>query len=462
MMGVLPSTATPEMGRCLAETACVAANRRGAAVLLSYSRPIEPLDALGLYRVARLVGYETTYWEQPSRDSVMVTAGALSVLTLRGEGRFVDAANAWRALSDGAVTNRKRDLVALVGFAFAADAERARHWAAFGDGALVIPELVYRRDGDRATATLNLMVQPGQSAGEMRFRLGYLVNRSDLSGQPRDTSVDAFCDTVTADAWRDAVRALTSAIDRGSVEKVVLAREVTLRARGEIDETSIIARLREGYPDCTVFAFRREGSSFIGATPERLVRVERGNVRATCLAGSAPRGATADDDEAVGAALLADAKERREHRLVVDMIAEALMPLCRDLDVPADPRLMRMPNVQHLYTPVEGTLVRDVGVLELVERLHPTPAVGGIPLIEALRLIREHEPFDRGWYAGPVGWVDANGDGEFAVAIRSALIDGYDARLYAGCGIVAGSDPRREYEESTMKLRPMLWALNQQ
>ncbi|HYM14192.1 MAG TPA: isochorismate synthase [Dehalococcoidia bacterium] len=461
MTGVLQSTASLEVERGLLEEACVAADGRGARVLLSYSRAIEPRDTIGLYRACRVERRETTYWEQPSRGSAVVTAGALRVHTLRGEGRFGDAARAWRALSGSAVTNRRSDLVAVAGFAFAAG-ERARHWASFGDGALVVPEFVYRRSGDQATATFNLMVQPGQSAGALQLRLAHLLSQPAASDRPGDAAVDGFDETVTADAWRDAVRALTSSIERGRVEKVVLAREVTVRARNEIDETTLIARLREGYGDCTVFSFRRGGACFIGATPERLVQVERGSVRATCLAGSAPRGATADDDEAAGTALLGDAKERREHRLVVQMIAEALRPLCRRIDVPSEPRLMRMPNVQHLYTPVEGTLAGDVGALELVERLHPTPAVGGMPRTEALRLIQEHEPFDRGWYAGPIGWVDANGDGEFSVAIRSALIAGLEARLYAGCGIVAGSNPEREYDESTMKLRPMLWALNQQ
>ncbi len=255
--------------------------------------------------------------------------------------------------------------------------------------------------------------------------------------------------------------ALTRAIEAGSVEKVVLARELALQAHGNFDETAALARLREEYPGCTIFAFRQGGACFMGATPERLVRVEGRKVRATCLAGSARRGTDQQDDEAVGSALRADGKERREHQHVVGMIAEALMPLCRDIDIPSEPVLMRIANVQHLFTPMEGTLSGDVGVLDLVERLHPTPAVGGMPRAEALRAIGEREHFDRGWYAGPVGWVAANGDGEFAVALRSALVTGSEARLFAGCGIVAGSDPQREYEESSLKLRPMLWALNQ-
>jgi isochorismate synthase len=325
-----------------------------------------------------------------------------------------------------------------------------------------VPELLYRCEGASARATLSIMVAPGQRADDVAFRLSSLIEGMQEGAEPASaqTSFGNRRDTVSIDEWSSAVTALTSAIDAGRVEKVVLAREVALHAHGEIDVTAALMRLRDGYPDCTVFAFRRGGNVFAGATPERLVRVEGRRVRATCLAGSARRGADQADDDAAGRALLADGKERREHQLVVNTIADTLTPLCRDIDVPAEPGLMRMPNVQHLYTPVEGTLAGDVGLLELVERLHPTP-VGGLPRDEALRLIREHEPSGRGWYAGPIGWIDARGDGEFAVAIRSALIAGREARLFAGCGIVAGSDPRREYDESSMKLRPMLWALEQ-
>lgn len=461
MIVLQPRPATDEL-RALAQAACAEAARRAEAILLSYSRPAAPVDALRLYRRTVHAGHDAAYWEQPARNSVMVAAGSARTLVLHGARRFVDAATEWRALTASAVSNRRDHLVALAGFAFAAEATRAAHWSAFGDGALVVPELLYRCDAGRARVTLNVIVQPGQSPDSVCFRLASLLDQPAGETEPY---AQVVCTGERRSAavrqWSDAVIALTQAIEAGSVEKVVLAREVTLRAHGDIDEAAALARLRDGYPTCTVFAFRRGGASFIGATPERLVRVEGRKVHAACLAGSARRGAGPQDDETIGAALLADGKERREHNLVVSMISGALKPLCRDIDIPSEPVLMRIANVQHLVTPIEGTLRRDVGVLELVDRLHPTPAVGGMPRDAALRAIGEREQFDRGWYAGPVGWVAASGDGEFAVALRSALVTGREARLFAGCGIVAGSDPQREYEESSLKLRPMLWALNQ-
>ncbi|MHB8377002.1 MAG: isochorismate synthase [Dehalococcoidia bacterium] len=452
-----------EEQRSLAEAACAEAARRREPVLLSASRPSARLDPLQLYSRARHAGRDAAYWEQPSRGCALVAVGAVRSLTARGEGRFSEAAGAWRALVDGAVAHRPGDLVAVGGFAFATTGTRAAHWSAFGDAALVVPELLYRCDGDGARVTRNVVVRPGQSPGGVASHVASAVwpAAAETSSPPAQTASTVRDDASGPGHWDTAVTALTAEIAAGRAEKVVLAREVVLSARDDIDDVAALARLRAGYPECTVFAVHRGGASLIGATPERLVRVDGRRVRVTCLAGSARRGVDADDDEAVGAALLADGKERREHQLVVSMIAGALTPLCRDIDVPAEPVLMRMPNVQHLYTPIEGTLAGDVGVLGLIERLHPTPAVGGMPRAEALTLLQQWESFDRGWYAGPVGWIDARGDGEFAVAIRSALIHGREARLFAGCGIVAGSDPRREYEESSLKLRPMLWALNQ-
>jgi isochorismate synthase len=260
--------------------------------------------------------------------------------------------------------------------------------------------------------------------------------------------------------WLDNVSDLTSRIAAGEADKVVLARRVDLVADRPFNLDAVVERLRDRYPATTVFAVRDGDSAFVGATPETLVRLEGRTVRADCLAGSYPRGNTPEEDETLGSALLADEKERREHAIVARALCESLQPVCSRLDVPDTPGLRQTANVQHLHTPVEGTTDTRRHVLELVERVHPTPATAGFPVQRSLCLIRSHEPFSRGWYAGPIGWLTAEGDGEFAVALRSALLHGDRAALYAGCGIVSGSDPAREYQESSIKLQTMLWALN--
>jgi len=460
-MIMLQRHAATDEARDMAQRACAAATRRGTPVLLAVTREIEPRKALTLYARAVLAGHDATYWEQPSLANVTVAAGVAFRVGTHGGQRFVDAASAWRDLVEGAVASRPNALVAFAGFAFAAPARRAPHWQTFGDGALVVPALTYRSMDTRAEITLATTVQPEQAADGVAFALAPLLQGD--SGAPVDLrpSSRVVKESCSLDRWREAVTSIEDAIARGALDKAVLARELRLHADRAFDATGAIARLREGYPDCTVFAFAREGACFMGATPERLVRVQGRKVYATCLAGTALRGRDERGDKEAAAALLADEKERREHEVVVRAITGALTPLCGDLDVPAQPSIMTMPNVLHLHTRIEGTLAARTGVLDLVERLHPTPAVGGMPLDAALSLIRRHEEFDRGWYAGPVGWIDANGDGEFAVALRSALVRGTEARLFAGCGIVAGSDPQREYDESEMKLKPMLAALRQ-
>lgn len=224
----------------------------------------------------------------------------------------------------------------------------------------------------------------------------------------------------------------------------------------------VLNHLRQRYPECYSFSIASgRGQSFIGASPERLVRVADGRMHTAALAGSAPRGESASEDAALAQALLHSEKDLREHRLVLDAIAGSLADLGLKLEHPATPRLLGLANVQHLNTPISAALPPGVHILDLVERLHPTPAVGGVPQAEALTAIRRLEPFARGLYAGPQGWVDHRGGGEFFVGIRSALIDGRTATAYAGAGIVAGSEPEKELAETELKFRALIGALTQ-
>lgn len=211
-----------------------------------------------------------------------------------------------------------------------------------------------------------------------------------------------------------------------------------------------------------MFGLEAEEQFFFGATPERLVKVESQKALSTCLAGSTPRGKTVEKDAELGEALLKDPKNRAEHQYVVKMISEVFEDYCSGTVVPKLPKLLKIRDIQHLYTPVEGKLNPGATLFDLVEVLHPTPALGGEPKLEALHMIREHEAMNRGYYAAPIGWIDAKGNGEFAVAIRSALLDGEKAYLYAGGGIVADSMPESEYDETWVKFRPMLRALGGQ
>jgi menaquinone-specific isochorismate synthase len=279
--------------------------------------------------------------------------------------------------------------------------------------------------------------------------------------------------SLSAPQWQRAVAAAVERIRAGDLRKVVLARDLYAAASGDIDVRLLLARLAARYPDCYTFSC----AGLAGATPELLVRREGLAVSSLVLAGTTPRGATATEDDALGAALLGSAKDVEEHEYAVADVRAALAPRCRELEIDPQPVLLRLANVQHLASRVHGTLAPGSGdgpragaagtageraaptALALAACLHPTAAVCGTPAGPAMDLIRELEMMDRGRYAGPVGWTDAQGNGEWGIALRCAELDGRRARLFAGCGIVADSDPVAELAEAQSKFRPVQDAL---
>ena len=256
--------------------------------------------------------------------------------------------------------------------------------------------------------------------------------------------------------WTANVRRVLSAIGAGHVRKVVLAREVVLEADKPFDRRALLERLGRSHPTCFTYA----AGGFVGASPELLVRRLGDEVESCPMAGTVARGSTQPEDDALVDALSHSAKDAEEHSLLVDAVLDALAPLCAEGPEAAAAEVVRLPTVSHLATRVRGRLASPVpSVLSLAGKLHPTPAVGGLPRPAALAAIATLEGFDRGLYAGPVGWVDAHGEGEWAVALRGAELDGSRARLVAGAGIVAGSDPDAEWAETEAKLQAMLSAV---
>ena len=433
-------------------------------MLVTCSREIPMVDPLRLFATAR--GQERVLWENKKADLSMAAVGVAQHLPGSGKERFKQIGSAWRGMRADSLSNTVDGVrlpIAFGGFAFESGLQRDPIWQPYGDALFVVPRLVVISRAGRAWLTVQAVATPASVADEIdaigERILDILTSAEpvmpiDRDGPPPGTREDAH-----ADSWKEAVGAITKEIDSGNVDKVVLARRLRLRAERPLEAELAIRRLRKRYSDCVLFAFANRESCFLGATPEELIRMDGDVARATCLAGSAPRCADHEGDQAMGRALLANAKERHEHQIVVSALREALEPLISELQISEDPSLLRMPTVQHLATSVAGVVREGRGILELVDLLHPTPAVGGMPQDAALTLIRRYEDFDRGWYAGPVGWLDGGNGGEFAVAIRSALLVGQEASLYTGCGIVAGSDPESEYDESLLKLGPMLWAL---
>lgn len=267
---------------------------------------------------------------------------------------------------------------------------------------------------------------------------------------PRRAKVRYSGSSVSEIAWLDAVARATALIEGGELDKVVLARDVEVWSEAPFHLPAIVARLSLRFPGC--FTFSVDG--FVGASPERLIARDGKRVHSTVLAGSAPRGRDEAEDSERGTELLESAKEANEHELAVVSAREVLEPRCSRLRLDG-PKLLRLANVQHLATDIVGDLTAEATALELAGLLHPTAAVGGAPRISALNFISAHEGMDRARYSGPVGWVNAAGDGEWAIALRCAELRGDRGRLFAGAGIVGGSLPEAELEETRLKLRAM-------
>jgi isochorismate synthase len=441
------------------------ANATGQPTLACCSVPVPtPVDpTIWFAQVSRLTGFRA-YWERPEAGFALVGGGVARSVAAESAWPWREAATALRTgRAHVAADELTRDLggpYALGGFAFDPAQPAAPEWAGFPAGLLVVPRaLLLLREG-RATLSVSVEIAPGANWAVALTRA--LAEVAPL-GEPAPAMLEselaethAITEAPAADEWRDTVARTAADIRAGRFTKVVLARRLDVALTGDADPAGTLRRLRANYPSAYVFAIETAGGCFLGATPERLVRLDGREVVTLCLAGTTARGTTPDEDEQLADALLHSPKNREEHAVVVGAIRDALVPLCDELLLPDAPHILRVRNLQHLATPVRGQLAGDACVLDLVAHLHPTPAVAGLPRAAALAAIREREDFDRGWYAGPVGWVDGAGGGEFAVALRSALLTPGHAALYAGCGIMGDSDPDAEYAETGLKFQPML------
>lgn len=338
-------------------------------------------------------------------------------------------------------------------------------WRSFPDASFALPRWLLSTLSGRSYLQLSIrwheLRQPQPILDELAVIERVLESTKlldDSNRAPRAPAVPSHLSELGPQAWRALVEEALAQISAGALAKVVAARQSHLVTEGEFDIAAILRNLRGTYPNCTRFAFQRGSSVFLGATPEKLVGLSGTRVTADALAGSCARSAAGEEQRTVQA-LLMDDKERREHAHVVAAIRGALTEYSEVLKVPHEPSIRTLPNIHHLWTPIQAELRQKMHVIELLATLHPTPAVCGVPRDAAARWIAAHEHTPRGWYAAPVGWFNGAGDGAFCVAIRSAVVEPRQAWLFAGAGLVAGSDPVREYRETAAKQRAMLTAL---
>lgn len=448
------------------------ARQIGRPVLAWAASKLPALDPMAFSGLFTTGNNDRILWSKPSERCGVLGLGSAWALTTGGPGRFRAADIGWQNLLAEAVgdaidpENSWHGPLALAGFSFRDEGPTDARWNGFPASLITLPRVCIATLPHESWLTLAVVVDPEQESlhraeseiVELLRRLDVIsssLDGADGSADQADLQIEEF---PPATEWKAAASDAAQVVRTKALEKVVLARGLRVRIRGA-DAGRILQRLRTGYPDCTLFAVARHGQCFLGATPERLVRVQDQQASVMALAGSAPRGLTPEEDRLIGERLKRSTKERIEHALVVETLRAALADVAPRVVVSAVPELLKLQNVQHLHTRLVVQLPSQRRVLELVERLHPTPAVGGLPREAALAWIAEREGWDRGWYGAPFGWVNHRGEGEFAVAIRSALLRENEALLFAGCGIVADSDPEQEYAESRLKLQPMLEAL---
>ena len=391
------------------------------------------------------------FWSQRDGKMRLVGLGVAWGVRVSGEGRFRQARDWYRGLVARAEVEGPgvagTGPLAMGGFRFDVEAETSQEWAGFGDGIMVVPRLCYAWTPEGHWITENSLL-PANGTD----RLPHAQSWKAIEGEVKQ-------ETAGKDAWERSVEDTLEAVRMGKVEKVVMARRIGMDRRGGVDVATALNRLIESEARCSVFAVGVGRETFMGATPEPLVSLSGRRVECICHAGSAARGLTPEEDRVLGEALLGDRKEQREHSFAARSVEQALRGLCEDLTWDPTPRLSKLKNVQHLSTAFRGTNEYGRDILEFVEALHPTPAVAGVPTERAVELIRKLEGMDRGWYSGPVGWMDHSGRGEFAIAIRSGLVTEGRAYLYGGAGIVEGSDIQKEFAETELKMLGLREAL---
>lgn len=403
------------------------------------------------------------YWSG-GREQEFVGIGVAKRLTGSGAERFesIDAQlqELWGSLEPHTSVDAQAPEPRVVG-GFAFQTGRARHapWDGFGEGQLVLPRLTYTRREDRAWLTLAAAPQELASAAtRARFlnEASQLVAAASAEQQPVLEALPGPFELGerSADEWREQIEQVKRAIAQGSFEKVVLARRVLVRFARELTPARVLSRLRDSGPGAPRFAFRVNGVTFIGSPPERLLAKTGLRIETEAVAGSLPA-----SDAGAAEQLLSDAKLLAEHAPVVQDLLERLRPVADVQPLPERPFVHRARHILHLKTPISATLRTPERALSLLSRIHPTPAIGGYPTAPALRFIAEHEPDERGWYGGPIGWIDSQDNADFAVALRSGVIAGKQAHLYVGAGIVSGSDSESELQETGWKLKVLLNAL---
>jgi isochorismate synthase len=456
-----------ETAGALASLESLLADAAGRRRLVSATTAVDLSDPSSAVFSSRRAGDRWFCWEQPDRDGFAIAGlGSAHEVISRGPRRFRDLVAGCATIARGRRTDEPSDLPAgagpvwVGGFAFDPHGGSESHWASFPPALMVMPELVLHRLAGRTYLTVCAVSDsgrdPAEVAADLEARVAALRDVPLPMVDPHPTGSVRIASASSPELFEGAVASAVERIRGGELDKVVLAREVTVEAPSAHDPAALYGALREVFPSCFCFCCGSAEGAFVGASPELLVRRSGSSAATVGLAGSTRRSADPSVDDHLGEQLRHSAKDRSEHEIVVRRIERSLRRYSVWVQAAPEPELIRVANIQHLGTPIHAQLAEPRSAVELAGHLHPTPAVGGEPRPSALQAIAELEELDRGWYAGPVGWMDAAEDGEFCVALRSALLRDRTAHLFAGAGIVADSRPDAELAETELKLGALL------
>lgn len=445
-------------------------NKSAASILVSDVQKIESINPLSFFKAgAKKFQGERFFWKHSSEEFYIVGLGICKqFITDQGADRFFLVEKEWKRCMENAIILNSYDVqgtgpTAFGCFSFDPLKEKTLLWSKFHESIFRIPQYMLTIKNGQTYLTTNMVYTNSHDLKriqEIEPEISDILSREKvIKNEKLEKNSMAKRIDINPEKWKETVSDVAFHLkENSSLKKVVLARESRLIFDDDINVEATVNTLLEEQHDSFIFAFESKGDCFIGATPERLVKKEQDQVYSACLAGSIARGKTEDEDVELGHSLLHDKKNLIEHQYVVDMISAAMKDTCYEVNIPECPQLFKLKHIQHLYTPVVGKVKHHSSLLSLVEKLHPTPALGGLPKEEAVEKIREVEELDRGLFGGPIGWFDHCGNGDFSVAIRSGLIQGNEASIFAGCGVVEDSVAELELEETNIKFKPMLSA----
>lgn len=439
-----------------------------SAQLFSWTKEIPSVDMLTVFQNAKQLNKDRAFWMNSDNDFSLIGIGRAHTLVAH-EDRFKEIETQWNEVKEKAFIHNEYNLggtglVSLGGMSFDPLRKRSTLWEKYPPSQLTIPEITIANNEGRYFLTYNNYCYPEEDAENTIHKIKAIENTLLYPNRIKDYPIGEIVAShvIAPEQWKQTVVQAVDEIKKNRAKKIVLAREMRIVLNRQANITDMLRKLIRTQPNSYIFAFEQGDNCFIGATPERLVQVDGEKLLSTCLAGTAPRGETKESDEQIARnELLENAKNREEHEYVVQMIKQSIEDSCENIDIPNAPVIYPLRNLQHLYTPVKATLKSGYSVFDLIKKLHPTPALGGVPTETALAFMREHELLDRGWYGAPIGWLDSNEISEFAVALRSGLVQANEVSLFAGCGIMRDSDAEMEFAETKMKFLPMLQVLEE-